>query len=87
METELDDEPKITFFVESEALPKYEPPNKGECKYPFHVLDTIGKGFDVHNRTVVAVRNALRRWRKENGAGMEFTVRGIDGFVRVRRDK
>lgn len=70
--------------------PEFEPRRTrlGDCKYPFDKLTAPGLGLDVSNKNVRTVRDALKRWKKTHGDGMEFTVRQIDtNKVRVRRDK
>jgi hypothetical protein len=61
---------------------------RGDCKYPFHKLESAGMGLDVLNRNLRTVREALKRWKRAHGEGMVFTVRQIEANkVRVRRDK
>lgn len=80
------DELKIEFLDEQAPLPAKQT-KKGQCKYPFGRIDAVGKGFSVKNREVSSVRQALKRWQADNKDGVEFSVREMEGEVRVRRDK
>ena len=77
---------KVTFVDELPRFPERKT-QEGQCKYPFAELDCVGRGFDVHNRALSSVRQAMNKWLERN-EGVEMSVRQIsEKIVRVRRDK
>ena len=76
----------VTFVDELPRFPERKT-KKGQCKYPFASLDHEGQGFDVHNRALSSVRQAMNKWLEAN-EGVELSVRQLtEKIVRVRRDK
>ena len=65
-------------------LPEKRAPRGISAKYPFAGL-AVGQSFFARDGKTNCLSACARAWAKRNDAAARFTVRKVDGGVRVRR--
>lgn len=56
----------------------------GACKYPFDELE-IGEGFFLAGTSQIKFGPYISVWKRRNSSAKKFTVRSVEGGIRVWR--
>lgn len=73
------------FVLERVPIPAFKRNTQaGACKYPFDEME-IGEGFFLAGKNAKSFIRYISVWKRRNNSVKKFTVRSVEGGIRIWR--